>query len=215
MIMASPFRALHPSMTSRARGHVGRIAVGVALAALLLTPMAVVAGGVDLAQSQPLPPAVAGYELETLEGETLFLGDLRGEVVVVNFWASWCAPCRKELPWLATLHHEIADRGGRVVAVAVDDEGSKVRKFAERYDLDLPICHDGPSGLASVIDLPSLPFTLVLDRAGQVALLSTNSTREDFESLRSRVNALVAEAPPASASFDRSAERGSDAGGTQ
>lgn len=214
MIMASPFRTGNPSVTSSAHGHVGRSAVGVAMAALFLTPTLAVGGGVDLAQSLPLPGVVADYELETLEGETLNLGDLRGEVVVVNFWASWCAPCRKELPWLATLHQQIADRGGRVVAVAVDDEGSKVRKFAERYDLDLPICHDGPSGLANVIDLPSLPFTLVLDRSGQVALLSTDSTRKHFESLRSRVEALVAEAPPASASLDRTAERAADEGGT-
>ena len=96
------------------------------------------------------------------------LPSLKGQVVVLNFWASWCGPCRNELPRLAALNTELAKSGGRVVAVSVDSDARNAADFATRHAPGMTLYLDGPNGLVRALDLPALPFTLVLDRDGNV-----------------------------------------------
>src|SRR5262245_55725147 len=136
----------------RRQGWATRAACGWALAVLALAAAggsaaraAHAAAGLDPARAQR---ELAATTLRTVEGRKLALGSLRGEVVVVNFWASWCAPCRKELPRLDALHTSLAERGGRVLAVSIDLEARNVRRFVRANHLSLPVYHDGPDGLA-------------------------------------------------------------------
>jgi thiol-disulfide isomerase/thioredoxin len=113
--------------------------------------------------------AVADHPIRSLAGGTLSLSSLRGQVVVLNFWASWCGPCRKELPRLAALDAELAKSGGRVVAVSIDVDARNAADFATRHAPGMTMYQDGPDGLVRTLDVPALPFTLVLDRDGNVA----------------------------------------------
>jgi thiol-disulfide isomerase/thioredoxin len=113
--------------------------------------------------------ALRGRVLHAPDGRSLRLDDCRGDVVVLNFWASWCKPCRKEMPLLDRLHSRIASSSGRVVAISVDREPRRAAAFLEEHSLTLPAYVDGPDGLAAKMDLPVLPYTVVLDRAGRVA----------------------------------------------
>ena len=106
--------------------------------------------------------------LHGLNGGTLSLASLKGQVVVLNFWASWCGLCRKELPRLAVLDAELAKLGGRVVAVSIDNDARNAAEFAQRHAAGMTLYQDGPDGLVRVLDVPALPYTLVLDRDGNV-----------------------------------------------
>jgi len=146
--------------------------------------------------------ALRDHELRTLDGKTLTLGSLRGEVVVVNFWATWCSPCRKELPELAALHAEIARRGGRVVAISIDHDLRNVRRFVRKHALAIPVAHDGPDGLARRLDLNAVPLTMVLDRAGEVACTAGGAGSEGLDRVRAVTRELLATTPPVSRRLD-------------
>jgi thiol-disulfide isomerase/thioredoxin len=138
------------------------------------------------------------YPLRTMGGESITLSTLQGEVVVLHFWASWCNPCRRELPRLDRLNAEISKKGGRVVAVAIDEQPESVTRFARAHALRLAIVHDGPGGLARELDLRQLPFTVVLDRNGEVAYTTGRSDDLGLDALAAATRQLVA-APPVAA----------------
>ena len=142
------------------------------------------------------------HELQTLEGKKLTLASLQGEVVVVNFWASWCAPCRRELPALNALNSEISKRGGHVLAVSIDEDRDNAARFAKAQKLTLPIAHDGPDGLAKQLDLQHVPFTIVLDRDGSIAYSSSGSSEVAIRQTGDFARQLLARAPVASQQND-------------
>jgi peroxiredoxin len=147
------------------------------------------------ADGTTLQRALREHTLRSLDGKILTLDALHGEVVVVNFWASWCTPCRRELTRLDALNTEIARRGGRVVAISVDEDVANARRFAARQRLKMTVVHDGPQGLARTLDLDHLPFTMVLDREGQVAFTTLGASEASVQGLVERTQQLVATHP--------------------
>lgn len=135
---------------------------------------------------------LAAHKLATLDGSTTTLSAYRGDVVVVNFWASWCAPCRRELPLLDQWNAAWAGRGARVIAISIDSDARKAKQFAEEMKLTLPVMHDGPEGLARVLDIPSVPYTLLLDRDGNVVGEVKGSTESEVAALQRKVETMIA-----------------------
>jgi len=175
----------------------GLVLAGLAFAELALAGAAPVRDtglGVPAAR---VPGILRQATLRTLSGETVSLGGLRGEVVVLNFWASWCSPCREELPRLDALHAELARRGGRVIAVSIDLEARNAERFVRRHKLSLPIVHDGPDGLARRLDLRHVPFTIVLDRDGNVAYTASGSDAVALDALCAAARQVLAAKPVA------------------
>jgi thiol-disulfide isomerase/thioredoxin len=138
---------------------------------------------------------LASYPLTTLDGTNVTLSSYRGQVVVVNFWASWCAPCRKELPVLDAWNTQWATRGARVVAISIDKEQRYAQRFVDDEKLSLTVLHDGPAGLAKALDLPSLPCTYILDAGGNVVGVVKNSSTAGLASIQSKVETLMAANP--------------------
>jgi thiol-disulfide isomerase/thioredoxin len=157
------------------------------LAALVTVAVFAAPSGAD----EDAASQLQSYQLTDLEGVEHSLREHRGEVVVVNFWASWCAPCLKELPMLDAWHAEWADRGARVAAISVDHNPKKARRFIDKAGLGLDVYHDGPDGLASQLDLPFLPCTYVLDQSGAVVLISGGSNDEELTRIQSTVEGLL------------------------
>ena len=137
------------------------------------------------------------HPLRTLDGRTVSVPALRGQVVVINFWASWCAPCRHELPRLDALNADVAKSGGQVLAVSIDLEARNADRFAKKLGLRLPVCHDGPDGLAKQLDLQHIPFTLVLDRTGEVVFTTSGSDEASLSALEAAARQAVAARPVA------------------
>lgn len=120
---------------------------------------------VKFAAPRPLPDL--SFELES--GEKAGLEAFRGEVLVVNFWATWCAPCRKEMPQLEALQVHFADQPVRVIALSLDrGTGDKPRAFLQELGMKhLTFAHDGSYKSGRAVGLIGLPTTLLVDRQGR------------------------------------------------
>lgn len=146
--------------------------------------------------------ALARHPLRLLDGTSTTLAAMRGRVVVVNFWASWCAPCRRELPQLDALHRDMSAQGASVVAVSIDQDAENARRFAKRGKLALPVAHDGPAGLARTLDLRHVPATVVLDRDGRIAWSTHRSDDAELAKLAAVVRRLAGSGPVAGGSTE-------------
>ncbi len=113
---------------------------------------------------QPVPEVI----LPDLEGRTVRLSDFRGEVVVLNFWATWCPPCVEEMPSLQKLQQALGKKGLKVLAASVDENLQDVARFREDYDLGLPILHDRGGKIAHRFSTFKYPETYVVDRDGKL-----------------------------------------------
>jgi thiol-disulfide isomerase/thioredoxin len=118
-----------------------------------------------LAPPVPAPPET----FAALDGTRVRLADFKGRVVLVNFWATWCPPCIREMPSLDRLQATLRDRGLAVLAVSIDRGGAKViRPFAERLGLEhLGLYHDDKGALFKAFGVTGLPTTFLIDRRGQ------------------------------------------------
>ena len=117
------------------------------------------------------PPVPAPPEtFAALDGAPVRLADFRGRVVLLNFWATWCAPCVREMPSLDRLQAALEDRGLAVLAVSIDRGGATViRPFAKRLGLErLGLYHDDKGALFKALGVTGLPTTFLIDRRGQI-----------------------------------------------
>lgn len=123
------------------------------------------------ARSEPAPD----LEGPALGGGNLALADHRGDVVVVNLWASWCGPCRREQPDLEQVWREYRDRGVRFLGVNVRDQRAAARAFQEEFGVTYPSFYDEASQLAHELKAQNLPTTYVIDRDGTIVLRLTGT----------------------------------------
>jgi cytochrome c biogenesis protein CcmG, thiol:disulfide interchange protein DsbE len=108
------------------------------------------------------------------------LADYKGKVVVLNFWASWCEPCRHEMPVLTNLQRRIAARGGTVLGVSYRDTTPDARAFAKQFGVTYPSLRDVDGKLARDYGTRALPETFVIDRNGRIVAVSRGTVNERF-----------------------------------
>ncbi len=116
-----------------------------------------------LAPGAEPPRRAPDFELELLGGGSLSSDDLEGRPVVLNFWASWCIPCREEMPAFERMHERYADEGVQIVGVNLRDSEAGARGFVEEVDVTYPIALDSKGSLASDLGVRGLPQTFFID----------------------------------------------------
>jgi peroxiredoxin len=119
--------------------------------------------------AQIAPGATApDFTLRTLGGPNLRLQEQRGQVVLVNFWATWCGPCRQEMPQLAKLYDKYRASGFVLLGVNIDDDAGKAADLATKLGLTFPISLDIDKKVSRLYDLTAMPSTVLIDREGRV-----------------------------------------------
>ena len=129
----------------------------------------------------------------TLDGQTLRMADLRGKVVIVDFWASWCEPCREEMPVLERLYRRYREQGLVVVGVSVDRTERNARGFLRRTRVSFPIIHDASHAIANRYSPPKMPSSYIVDRRGVIRHVHEGFRAGDAEQMEREVRALLRE----------------------
>jgi peroxiredoxin len=141
--------------------------------------------------------AAPAFELPLAGGGAASLAAARGEVVLVNFWATWCPPCRRELPALQALEAALGGAGLRILAVSVDrGPTEELASFARARELRFPVLHDRESDVARSYGVGAYPTTVVVDRAGRIALRAAGAYAWDAPESVAWFRALLAEPRP-------------------
>ncbi len=126
-----------------------------------------------LSEGRTPPPISAGlpapaFTLPDLDGASVALESRRGQVVLVNFWATWCKPCEDEMPAMERLYQALRDRGFELLAVSVDDSDEPVRPFRDRLELTFPILMDPDRTVAGVYQSQRFPESYLIGRDGMI-----------------------------------------------
>jgi cytochrome c biogenesis protein CcmG, thiol:disulfide interchange protein DsbE len=137
--------------------------------------------GVDEALARGERKEAPALELPKLEGGgSAALADYRGQVVVLNFWASWCEPCKDESPLLQRWHRRMRDRGGTVLGVDMYDVTGPAQDFIDEYGLTYPMLKDKDGKGVEQFGVVAYPETFVIDRQGRIAAVRRGPVDEDF-----------------------------------
>ncbi len=146
----------------------------------------------SLVTGQILGKAAPDFTLKTLDGKTLRLSDLRGKTVVLNFWATWCPPCKVELPWFVDLQKQYGSQGLEIVGISEDEGGKeKVAQFAKEMGVNYTIAVDDNSVSTKYGDVEDLPTTFYINRDGKIVeyamgLLDRSEIEQKMKSALSR-----------------------------
>lgn len=142
--------------------------------------------GTDVGSTMP------EYSATTLDGAKFDLVSRRGTVALVNVWATWCGPCRYEIPELQAIHDRYASRGFAVIGVSVDESGPEaVRTFVQEQKMTYPIVLDPQGKMASILQTSVLPTTVLLDRNGRIVWKKYGLIRVGDEELIRAIEAAL------------------------
>jgi thiol-disulfide isomerase/thioredoxin len=154
----------------------------------LLKPLALVGY-----RSTTIPPPFSGH---TLDARQASLTELRGKVVVVNFWASWCLECRSEMPVLERLHREFASRGLAIIGVNTREDTEAVGRYAKKLGLSFPLVLDSDGKINALYGVIGLPATFLVGRDGRAVAFGIGPREWASAPGRALLEALLAEPTP-------------------
>ena len=134
------------------------------LASLVLSVLAASSLAASGLAGQPAPD----FALKSSTGENLRLSEYRGDVVMINFWATWCGPCRQEMPLLDELYLRYQRVGFNLLGVNIDDDSSRAMKMISELGVSFPVLFDARKEVSKLYDVDAMPVTVLVDREGNV-----------------------------------------------
>jgi peroxiredoxin len=156
------------------------------LAASLLACATALAGDV---QGKPAPD----FTLDSRSGEPLSLAGYRGQVVMLNFWASWCVPCKQEMPLLEDIQRKYGKLGFTLIGVNVEPDSAAANKVLEKIPVSFPIVYDTESKVSKLYDVAGMPSSVIIDRKGQVRVLHRGYKPGDENAYMDHIRTLIRE----------------------
>ena len=158
------------------------------------TLLCIALGLAGAAQAAVAPQSAApDFTLKSLEGKNLRLAEQRGNVVLVNFWASWCGPCKQEMPHLNKLYDKYRAAGFTMLGVNVDEDPRTAIGAASKLAVRVPVLFDADKVVSKLYDLQSMPATVLIDRDGRVRYLHRGYREGLEESYDKQIRELVKE----------------------
>ena len=141
------------------------------------------AQGVEVGNQAP------DFQLQSLDGQTVSLGDLQGKPVLINFWATWCSPCRGEMPYIQEIYEGWSDRGLVVLAINIGESSSKAEEFMQSYNLSLTVLLDTKQDVAQKYNIQYIPTTFFIDKDGiiQDKLIGAFQNKTQIENKLSKI----------------------------
>jgi len=134
--------------------------------------------------------AAPDLPLSTDQGK-LKLSELRGQVIYLDFWASWCTPCRKSFPWMNQLQKKYASKGLRIVAVNVDSDIKLAREFLAENSVEFTIAFDPEGKVASAYDVRAMPSSYLIDRQGNIHSSHVGFREKDTGAMEAQIKKLL------------------------
>jgi len=134
------------------------------------------------------------FTLPDLQGRLVRLADLRGQPVLINIWATWCHPCRVEMPSINALYQDYRAKGLAIVAIATDEQGKPVvAPFLQTYGLTFPVLLDPQNMLGAQLQVPGIPASYVLDKRGRIVSFEIGARDWNSRQIRHLLDRLLAE----------------------
>jgi thiol-disulfide isomerase/thioredoxin len=144
-----------------------------------------------LKEGDPLP-ALDAYKLE---GK--LPADLKGKVLLLDFWASWCGPCKNSFPAMNDLHKQYADKGLTIIAVSVDEKRDDMDRFLKSLPASFAVVRDAAHKLVAMADVPTMPTSFLIDRSGKVRFVHKGFRGDEtVKQYRAEIDTLLAEKEP-------------------
>lgn len=122
----------------------------------------------SLASSDMEGKQAPDFALKSSTGENLRLSEYRGDVVMINFWATWCGPCRQEMPLLDELYERYERVGFNLLGVNIDDDSRRAMEMIEELGVDFPVLFDARKEVSRLYEVEAMPVTVLVDREGNV-----------------------------------------------
>ena len=141
-----------------------KITKTVLLLTLALAGLTGAAGALAVTSKGP----AANFTLKSDSGENIRLSEYRGQVVLINFWASWCGPCRQEMPHLDSIQQKYQDMGFTVFGVNVEQDRAMADKVLRDIPVTFPILYDSDNEVSQIYDVDAMPATVLVDRNGEI-----------------------------------------------
>jgi len=172
-----------------------RLATALLVLAAITLFLSVVLGEAESAADSSQGVAAPAFTLPAISNESgqLSLADLRGQVVYVDFWASWCGPCRLSLPAIDGLYQDLAAQGFTALAVSIDIVEDDALDFLKRYPVSYPVVIDIDSAIPRLYSVEGMPSGYLIDRQGMIREVHVGYKKGDERRLRRSIEALLAE----------------------
>lgn len=142
-----------------------------------------------ISESAPAPD----FTLKSNSGKNIKLSELRGQVVMINFWASWCGPCRQEMPILNQLYQRYEPMGFTLLGVNVEEDSGAANKVLREIPVDFPVLYDNKNQVSETYQVRAMPSTILIDRDGKVRYLHKGYKPGYEEDYQKQVRELIRE----------------------